>query len=464
MVGEEVPENLNEISNELNEEFLTEEIDGQVNIKGKTYTVKPNNTILMGSDRFRKDFEYIFDGTPISVNIPEKNINIEQTDDYEVVNGSKGSAGYHGKLIIYDTKRDENGNILSKDKLIALDAKKGSINGQSEGQFVESLVCYYFNNGFNSGVPKDSVGNNIEVDKAWWDSIVKSVDILTKRWSNEDYVAVQVDGIHLDNIDTNYLQIAEIFKNKWLAGKILTGDLKSFKDLYFGGKDNWSKADILLIKIGTTPQSAFGDINNSYELTEKVTYLCNKGIIIPVSLKKVSSRSSNIDYVDPGDNKIKVSGLVQVKYPTKIIPNDTNCSCYLINENNKIQFRQQVGSNGTLSIEVQYGIARGGKPLTRLKHDLGLSGNSWYNNFTIHSSKELKNLLSDIVGDNIIEDKPIPENAGGTEPWYNRVCFRGLIGLYKEYVSYNGETSADEFMNWIYNMATTTPTPFWIIR
>ena len=62
--------------------------------------------------------------------------------------------------------------------------------------------------------------------------------------------------------------------------------------------------------------------------------------------------------------------------------------------------------------------------------------------------------------------------------WYNRTCFRSLIALYDRYVDYikekydnndktfdlSQEKLAQKFMSLIYNIATTTPSTFWLIK
>ena len=131
-----------------------------------------------------------------------------------------------------------------------------------------------------------------------------------------------------------------------------------------------------------------------------------------------------------------------------------------------------------------YALARGGKPINRVKNKLKLKEN-FYDNVVIESPEELWDALSkrfgskNIVGFDLFAKKMSnPAYEKFDVKWYNRTCFRSLIALYDRYVEYikekyanNGESFnlsqeklVQKFMSLIYNIATTTPSTFWLIK
>lgn len=449
MVDEELPESLyNFVTNGvLDESLITED---KITVKGNDYQVKKSGSkyiINVGDDRFIDKFRNLFDG-PISVDIPSLEISNEVFDDYKVSEGEPASnGGTRGKLTI-----NKNGRSID------IFARKGTVKGQSTGQFTEALVCYYYNNGLDAEQPLYE-GSPVDISEDWKTSIDKTVTLMKNEWPN-GYTAVQIDGITFGVVDSNAVTISKIFKDKRLAGEIIAGNPKAFQDLYFGGKDNWSKADILLVKKGIT-SDIFHGIDTCEALDDKIKEL-SQSVIIPISLKMIEKGSNgSIDYIIPAKQKENIEGIVNIILPKKTLKEDSvNASCYLYSEGKKIQFRSQSGLHATLSIEVLYGAARGGKPLSNLKNDLKLK-NDFYD-FTINSEEELISELENIVGPgNIIGLENMKKQPEG---WYNRVCFRGLIGLYNEYKEHVEDATPQIFMAWIYNAATTTPTPFYIIK
>ena len=163
MVDEELPESLYDFvkSSTLEEGLLLEDnnIIGNISVNGETFNItKTNNNspvIVAGERRHTNDFRNIFlngdEKRPIEVNLPQ--IQASDYTNYDV----DGYNDNHGRLTI---KYDEN----NREKSLVFKAAKGGTKGQSVGQFTESLVCYYYNNGLDSPQPEFK-GEKIDIDE-----------------------------------------------------------------------------------------------------------------------------------------------------------------------------------------------------------------------------------------------------------------------------------------------------------
>ena len=492
MVDEELPESLYDFikGTTLSEGLLLEgnNFIGNISVNGETFNITKDNHIICGERRHTGDFKNIFlngnEKRPIEVNIPQ----LQSSDytNYEV----DGYPDNHGRLVI---KYENNG----REKTATYKATKGNVIGQSAGEFTEALVCYYYNNGLsaldNEPLPEYN-GDKIDLDPYWRSSIIKTVKILMSKWSPSRYTAIQVNGKVLDpeNISDDISKISEIYRSKKLASKNLGLNLN---DLYDRFKDDWNKGDILLVRKDITFQEIQNLINNSGDLTDLVSKYnvgksdINDGRIISISLKKISPNVNTVDYVVPKDEEDTIKWRVILQMPFNRLKDDYSATCYLksIDETGheyKIQFRSRTAADPGASIEVMYALARGGKPINRVKNKLKLKEN-FYDNVVIESPEELWDALSkrfgpkNIVGfDSFSAKMSNPAYEKFDVKWYNRTCFRSLIALYDRYVDYikekydnNGKTFdlsqeklAQKFMSLIYNIATTTPSTFWLIK
>ena len=340
--------------------------------------------------------------------------------------------------------------------------KKYSIGdkaGQSVGEGAEPIVSYIYN---HPQVDDTFLRTKIDDDN-WILSSKKIAEFMNNYWPSEDYVAVHVNGNDLEKMG-DYGIIGRIFKSKADAANALGLSKESLNDLYQGGKDNWNKADIVLVKKDNDIINRLSGVTNGAQLNDALKSLA-KTQLIPISLKKISP-NKDLRIVPEGfdDSELVSADEVNVQMPVGKLDNTNNCSVRLIDNNGRIiQFRRQTGNgdNDNLSIEVNLGTARGGKSIGKLKSLLGLSGKDWYSK-PIKSGNELMNYLNNNFDSVSEPSQNVLSHNSGNRPWYNRTCFRGLVSLFELYKKkYGGDCKS--FFDWIYEASTTGSGAFYLI-
>ena len=339
---------------------------------------------------------------------------------------------------------------------------KGHFSGhaagqQSVGEGAEPVIAYMYNH----GVSDDSTIRSKLDDEGWLDSSRKIVEFINSIWPSSDYVAVHVNGNDLEPVG-EYGKIGSIFRSKEDAAKILGLDKAALANLYSQGKDNWNKADIVLVKKDNIIKQALNGVNDSSSLNDALRKLA-KDQLIPISLKKINP-NKDLKLVPEGfeNDDVLNANVVNVLMPIAKLDDSNNCSVHLIDDHNRrIQFRRQSDTEDNLSIEANLGTARGGKSIGKLKKLLGISGNDWYSK-PIQSGEELMNYLRNNFNNVSNPSKLVTSHDSGKYAWYNRTCFRGLrslFNLYKE--KYNGDCNS--FFDWIYSNSTTGSGAFYLI-
>lgn len=335
----------------------------------------------------------------------------------------------------------------------------GHTNGQSSGEAAEAVVSYLYNN------PGKDLPDGVEISDKWITSSKNIANFLENIWPHENYFAIHVNGNDLEPIG-EYKNIGKLFKSKTEAASVL-GLKNELDDLYVGGKDTWNKADILLVKKGAPILKYFENIKNSSDYNERINQLASgdSPLLIPVSLKGVSNRT-NLTVVPEGfeSGEVLHAKDIKVVFPIKPLePETNNCSCWLIdNLGRRIQFRRQTDTEDNLSVEVSLNKdSRGGKGITRLKKELGLSNNEWYKT-PITSENELYSKLRNLGELSKPSDNFINGNTSGEYAWYNRTCFRGITSLFEEYQNKFGGSNL-EFFDWIYENSTIGTSGFYLV-
>ena len=254
---------------------------------------------------------------------------------------------------------------------------------------------------------------------------------------------------------------------------IVDKDKNTLIDLYTAGKDNWNKADIVLVRKGEVGNilKSLSNVKNGAEYNEILKQLSeiNIGEIIPISLKGIGNRE-NPRMTPEGftDSEQEYANNVTAVLPVNPLKSDdNNCSIDIYDDNGRrIQFRRQSDSYDSLSVETHASKeARGGKGISNIKRDLGLQGTSWYQK-PFNSANEMLQKLNAYF-DNVRMpqnlDKMINGHDFGEFAWYNRTCFRGLIYLYEAYHNkYGGDAS--DFFNYVYGKSASGTGAFYLIK
>ena len=331
----------------------------------------------------------------------------------------------------------------------------GQTVGQSAGERAEPVVAYLYNH----------LGEDIDIDLGVNEKWLKSSEIIANfindYWPSGEYIAVHVNGNDLENVG-EYSKVGKLFKSKSDAENVLGLNKGTLNALYSRQKDNWNKADILLIKRGSDVISelknrSITNANDYNELLKLFSMKNSNQLLVPISLKGVGEKD-NPTLIPEGFTKDELvkAQKVYFAFPQKpLVSNDNNCSCFLIDDlDRKIQFRRQADTEDSLSIEVSLNKnARGGKGISKLKNELGLTGNSWYEN-RFNSEDELINQLREHF--NLLNnptDKFINGYTSGKYEWFNRTCFRGIINLINNYLEKIGGNS-NTFFDWIYESSS----------
>lgn len=318
---------------------------------------------------------------------------------------------------------------------------KGGEKGQSAGQHAEPLVCYLFNDGDISSVQDD-------YSKEWLQSSINSANVLKTNWNNKQFTAAHVDGDDINDIPDTAKIIASMFKSKVNAEQVLGLDKGTLNGLYSGGhKDDWCKADIILVNNKANVEELFKGVFNTETFNDAINAATDSNMIIPISLKGIEAKKEpHLEFVS-NSTELDKPGELKIVLPKKELKsNDNNCSCWLMSNLGNIQFRRQSDTEDRLSIEVILSkAARGGKGVSKIQQQLNLGGN-WIKT-PIESKDKLIQSLRQITP-NI--EGIIPE---GTEeyPGYNRTCFRGLVNLFKAYTNKFEGASAEDMFVWIMN-------------
>ena len=428
---------------------------------------------------------------------------------------------------------------------------------QSYSEAAEYLVTYFFNLGQDilQKIPsnkkdynkktnindllselnkdnKDDIANNIkEAIKEWEDinsrdaihdttspymySSVKSAllayDLLNNEKSNlkinpNNYTAIQVNGKQLskDSAIKNSDKLITI-ANYFSDGKFINNLIKGFvggnyntnecsKLLFnYGQKDNWNKADILLVnnnllnleKITNLFKDAFesfkkqnaAKIATDEPIEEALCKIYNDVLnefivnreIIPISLKLISSNNGkctlergftdeevNLDVLTVDD----IKNDIRIIFPQSLEPGVSSGSLYLEADDAQgniygLQFRSQTGDTGYNNLTIQSynklkgksGSMRMGKGIKAIKNKFSLKGNSYY--ISIDGMENMLNLTNkyfDIFGVGDAENKNsnsskttrdiktlgnrLKEKLGNIDPKiWERTCVKGLFGL-----------------------------------
>lgn len=323
----------------------------------------------------------------------------------------------------------------------------GHSAGGSNGQIYESLVCYIFNKGLdNADVQAWAQHFNIEINTRWLKSCQETVKALYKHsyagytWDNKTYIACHVDGndYDFDNKFKFALDITSFFKNKKEAKRILGVDCR---DLYSGQKDEWNKADIVLVNKQAVDviDEMKKVVSDGQSLNNELLVNLANGMIIPISLKiiddatKAKIEGYNIDEADTMEHNdiddvlcLKISD----KYPKNQWQGTLTLICKSLEDQRDIQFRKSTSGKNNLNVEAKMKLARAGKALANIKKALGLPKNNDYyivKNTNEEAIKSLKKYGVEIVVKNKSNyDKVKPE-------FRERACVAGMLGLLDAY-------------------------------
>ena len=336
--------------------------------------------------------------------------------------------------------------------------------GSSDGGNAEIVVCNAFNNNFSdeeiaSYASKYQINGNV-----WLPSIKNTLRILNnQKFTNEKYVAAQVDGKGINDIkNTGSLSKEDIknitiaYSNKKLAGKLFGIDINK---LYpNSSKDSWNKADIVLInktenvfdKLKERLSTLEGDADQSIEYNETLVTMALDGDIIPISLKKVPDNSAN--WYSHGFKEIEhfeIDGdVAELQLPANDLKNDLNGSIYLATTDNKdietdakdnksqtrVQFFARAssknkvnGGNATAKIELQYENSKGGSGFNNICSELGIQTKDSY-----ATPDRVKEAVKEYF-----EWNELPSVVAASNNWFNKPCFTVLIGLLDRYCEVN---------------------------
>lgn len=351
-------------------------------------------------------------------------------------------------------------------------------DGDTAGQYAESLCCYFFNKyGTIENINDEEIQEKIDeiernsgvvINDTWRNAIKYILDSIALgstdgiAWNNKNYIAIHVDGKDIDlNVDW-VKPISKIYSGGQFASKVLGGH--SFKSIPSGNKkDMWNKADIVLVKkdesdVINTIKNSLIEIGSeksdkSDELNNILNTMVVKGVFVPLSLKMLTNigviKQENIPSAQQVDIIVEKYKLVLPKYINK--PGYSG-SLWLVCETNEnlkygIQFRSQTDNSQSLSIEASLpnnSNARGGKGVTLVKNEIGITSNkdkSYLAKFdsdddmceqlfkcgfdieTIDGKKVNLNQLKKVVAD---------YKAKGT-PVYQRTCFAGFVGIFNKF-------------------------------
>lgn len=343
---------------------------------------------------------------------------------------------------------------------------KGGNSGQSAGENAEPYVCYYFNH------YGEDIENNT-LDAAWTARAKNMAARIAEQWSPEDWVAVHVNGRDIEPLNPMHSIIGAIFKSKDAAEEALHLEPGTLANLYRAHKDNWNKADIVLVRKDVNVLEYLTKVKSSAEFNNTLINLSRNGanqLIVPLSLKSTGNKKISEITITPEGFDSKGLDIVRVDLimPMAVADDSNNCSCYLHGfdvDNNmySVQFRRQTNSEDKPSIEIQLPNARGGKALSAIKEKLGLSGDDWYK-FPIQSEDALINTLSSHFDMKYTPTEKLERYSSDCKyPWWSRTCFRTLLALYEQYRNkYSG--NAIDFFTMLFEAGSKGTGAFFVVK
>lgn len=347
--------------------------------------------------------------------------------------------------------------------------------GSSGGGNAEVLVCYLFNNPNISDYELEKLCLQYNINaNIWIPSIKNTIKVLNKvnKWKYPDYVALQVDGKGIEYIKETSIgnlskddavKIATLFYNKTSINNVLGKNVDVSK-LYAKSKDEWNKADIILIKTDKNYlkeiQDKFNTNNKNPEYVglEGFKTMCKdytySDIFIPISLKSTPDESAKIYTHNINiENEEQIFGVehngnnADVELPAnkmkgQTADGDKSGSLYLcINNNSKqsttniykgkktensfsIQFYKRSSSSNikpTAKVELALKHSKGGSGLQQMCNALGVTTRDVY-----ASEQRVKNGVVEYFGWDLDN---LPENVKSAKNWYLKPCFSCFIGL-----------------------------------
>lgn len=414
-----------------------------------------------GSDFSKHDFKYV--KAIISKILNNKTIKIGAKGDTSVlIELNEDDKNLLNSMLEHDPEIGDFNTFLkskSNGKITWTKIFKGQVTGyednrQSTGEKAEPYVCYCFN---NSNFDLEKLN---EFSNDWQLSITNAADVLKSKFNNEEYYASHVNNKNIDEFnDPIVIKINNLFSGKFNTfNEKLTDVPKTFKQ-----KDNWCKADIVLIKIDALSliENSLKDINDFNILNDTLNQLIESNNIIPVSLKKLPTKKEDIHFYfvnkeNEDDFTIKLINNIESIYfqekKKSKNENDTNASCYLKSDNGlSIQFRRQSSGNN-ISIEVGGKNARGGKCWTMLQDDLNIKQSDFY---IFKDENDYKEKLNSIN----IEVKDLSN--------YKYISYQGIYSIFIKYKEkYGSDKTLIDFFKYCYlkGAGYENKVNFWILK
>lgn len=369
-------------------------------------------------------------------------------EDYEMIFGKKRGA----KAPIF-TKIVK--NEIVKGQSTDTGARKA---GDTLG---EILVCAMYNNSGASDGEIDTMVNNIFSSFAnepkyvagWKDSSILTIDEIMKKWKSDNYYAVQVD---CDDVEyyTNEMKnqqkvltdICALFRDKLQMEKLLLLKPNTLKSLYARRKDEWNKADILLIdkklKYDDMIQTGKDIVVDTATYNEFIKNYLFSDEIIPISLKKCVG-SAKLTSVNVDGEEHDIEDIVDDNLILNIskIPSDAdnlNGSIYLRldGQSDKIQFFKRKSGN-TSRVELLLKNSKGGSGLQSMLSTMGIDNKTYYSKLNEYLDGD-----DDTVSEHIVDvlqryfnttpDKNVTKNPG----WCKKICFLTIVTLIEMFADY----------------------------
>jgi hypothetical protein len=208
----------------------------------------------------------------------------------------------------------------------------------------EVLVCAMYNNPgasddeINTMVNKifSSFANEPKYVTGWKDSSILTIDEMTKKWKSDKYYAVQVDSDDIEyytnemkGMQKTLTNICALFREKLQMEQLLSLKPNTLKSLYARRKDEWNKADILLISkdfdYNKMIQAGKDIVVDTATYNEFIKEYLFRDEIIPISLKKCVG-SAKLTSVNVDGEEHDIEDIVDDNSILNIskIPNDSD--------------------------------------------------------------------------------------------------------------------------------------------
>lgn len=391
-------------------------------------------------------------------------------DDYEMIFGTE-----RGKKAPIFTK-------IVKDEVVK--GQSTDSGARKAGDTLgEVLVCAIYNNSGASENDIDTMVNNIfsgfanepKYVAGWKDSSILTSDEMMKKWKSDKYYAVQVDSDdvkyytnEMNGKKTELMNICALFRDKLQMERLLSLKPNTLKSLYARRKDEWNKADILLIAknldYNKMIQAGKDIVVDTATYNEFIKDYLFRDEIIPISLKKCVG-SAKITSVNVDGDEHDVEDIVDDNLILNIskIPSDAdnlNGSIYLRldGQSDKIQIFKRKSGN-TSRVELLLKNSKGGSGLQSMLSTMGIDNKTYYNKLNEYLDGD-----DEKVGNHIIDvlqryfkttpDKNVTKNPG----WCKKICFLTivtLIELFSDYYKKAKRSTAkdDELGNIFFNFA-----------